>query len=231
MDVKAVLPAAFCAFALAACSNPDSESARLKATTQASYDFTTGKLAEITYDQNKNGKIDTWTRMNGAVPVSSRLDTNEDGKLDRWETYDAAGKLTRVDFERVPTPDAANPTPLYTGKPNATAFMAADGSIERVEYWELSPSGQRDVVLREFYNASKVMTRSEEDTDGDGLLDLFQTFADGVLRTSEFDETHPRDGKPDRRMTYSAEGVLILIETQPDGKSGYFKKRVPGSGN
>lgn len=226
--MKAALPAALCALALSACSRPDSEAARLKATTQASYDLTTGKLAEITYDQNKNGKIDTWTKMNGALPVSSRLDTNEDGKLDRWETYGPDGKLTQVDFERAPAPDPANPTRLYTGKPNATAFMAADGSIERVEYWELSAAGQRDVQVREFYNAAKILTRSEEDTDGDGMLDLFQTFADGALRTTEFDESKPRDGKPDRRMTYSADGALVLIETQPDGSGGYLTKRVPG---
>lgn len=210
----------------ASCSNPDEQ--RVKSTTQASYDLQTGKLAEITYDQNKNGRIDTWTKMNGSLPVSSRLDTNEDGKIDRWETYGPDGKLTKVDFERPPTPDAAHPTPIYTGQPNATAFIAADGSIERVEYFDLSPTGQREVTLREFYNAQKQLTRTEEDSDGDGLMDLFQTFVDGVLRTTEFDEKKPLDGKPDRRMTYSADGVLVLIETEPDGRGGYLTKKSPG---
>jgi hypothetical protein len=214
----------FVAASLVVACSDTSDAARLKATTQASYDLQTGKLAEITYDQNKNGKIDTWTKMNGALPVSSRLDTNEDGKLDRWETYGPDGKLTKVDFERAPTPDPANPTSLYIGKPNATAFMAADGSIERIEYFEVSATGLREVVLREFYSGAKVLTRTEEDTDGDGLLDIFQTFVDGVLRTTEFDEKKPRDGKPDRRMTYSAEGALVLVETEPDGAGGYLKR-------
>lgn len=215
---------------LAACSDPNGDKARVKATTQASYDYTTGKLSEITYDQNKNGRIDTWTKMNGSLAVSSRLDTNEDGKLDRWETYGPDGKLVTVDFERAPTPDPAHPTPIFTGQPNATAFIAADGSIERVEYFELSTSsvGQRDVVLREFYNAAKVLTRTEEDSDGDGRMDRFETFIEGGPTTVEFDEKKPLDGKPDRRMTYSADGVLVLIETEPDGNGAYLKKVTPG---
>jgi len=192
-----------------------------KAKTTASYDLKTGKLTEITYDQNKNGKIDTWTKMNGSLPLSSRLDTNEDGKLDRWETYGPDGKLTHVDFERAGS--------VFTGQPNASAFIAPDGSIERVEYFELSATGQRDVMLREFYTPAKVLLRTEEDSDGDGLMDLFQTFTDGVLRTSEFDEKKPLDGKPDRRMTYSAEGALVLIETEPNGSGGYFKRTSPGA--
>lgn len=213
--------------AAASCSN-DPAAARVKATTQVSYDLQTGKLAEITYDQNKNGRIDTWTKMNGSLPLSSRLDTNEDGKLDRWETYGPDGKLTKVDFERAPTPDLAHPTPIFAGQPNATAFIAADGSIDRVEYFEPSADGRREVMLREFYNPAKLLLRTEEDSDGDGLMDLFQSFADGVLRTTEFDEKKPLDGKPDRRMTYSADGVLVLIETEPDGRGGYVKKTVPG---
>lgn len=205
--------------AAASCSN-DPAAARVKATTQASYDLQTGKLAEITYDQNKNGRIDTWTRMNGSLPLSSRLDTNEDGKLDRWETYGPDGKLTKVDFERAGS--------VFTGQPNATAFIAADGSIERVEYFEPAADGKRDVMLREFYTPAKVLVRTEEDSDGDGLMDLFQSFAGGVLRTTEFDEKKPLDGKPDRRMTHSPGGGLLSIETEPDGKGGYLKKVIPG---
>jgi hypothetical protein len=217
------------ALSLAACTKVDENAARVKATTQASYDLTTGKLSEITYDKNKNGRIDTWTKMNGAVPVSSRIDTNEDGILDRWETYDAAGKLTQVDWERAPVPGPANPNPHYTGKPNATAYVGADGVVERIEYYETSDvTNQKDITRREFYNAAKQLTRAEEDTDGDGLMDRFETYVNGVLSTAEFDEKKPYDGKPDRRMTYSAEGVLLSIETEPDGKGGYLVKKVPG---
>jgi hypothetical protein len=213
--------------ASAACSDP--QAARVKSTTQASYDLTTGKLAEITYDQNKNGRIDTWTKMNGSVPVSSQLDTNEDGKIDRWETYGPDGKLVKVDWERAPVPGPANPVVAFTGTPNATAYIGADGAVEWIEYYETSGvTGQRDITRREFYTAAKVLTRAEEDTDGDGVIDRFETYVDGALRTVEFDEQKPYDGKPDRRLTYSPEGALVLIETEPDGRGGYLKQIVPG---
>lgn len=211
---------------LAACSDPDA--ARVKSTTQASYDLQTGKLSEITYDRNKNGRIDTWTKMDGSRPVSSRLDTNEDGQLDRWETYGPDGKLVQVDWERAPVPSATTANPQFTGQPNATARIAADGSTV-IEYYETSDvTGRRDITRREFYSAAQVMTRAEEDADGDGLMDRFETYADGVIRTVEFDEQKPYDGKPDRRLTYSPNGGIVLIETEPDGKGGYLKKVVPG---
>ena len=69
------------------CADPERE--RLKQTTKASYDQATGKLTELTYDANKNGRIDTWTEMDGTRPLRSRIDSNEDGRIDRWEYYDA----------------------------------------------------------------------------------------------------------------------------------------------
>ncbi len=68
------------------CADPERE--RLKHTTRASYDQTTGKLTELTYDANKNGRIDTWTEMDGTRPIRSRIDSDEDGRIDRWEYYD-----------------------------------------------------------------------------------------------------------------------------------------------
>ena len=91
-----------------ACSNPLPDPA--KQTTRPTYDKTTGKLTQLTYDRNKNGVIDTWTDMDGATPLRSRIDTNEDGKIDRWEYYDGAGQLLKVGFSRKDDgkPDAAN---------------------------------------------------------------------------------------------------------------------------
>ncbi len=50
------------------CADPERE--RLKATTRASYDKVTGKLTELTHDANKNGRIDTWTEMDGTAAVA-----------------------------------------------------------------------------------------------------------------------------------------------------------------
>jgi len=157
------------AVGVASCSNPERD--RVKATTQANYDRATGKLTEITYDKNKNGKIDTWTKMDGSRPISSEMDTDEDGKIDRWEVYGTDGKLVRVMWERPKPPAAANRA--MTGRPDAVAIIGPDGtSVERIEYAEVSElpemNGKETIVRREFYQGGHLV-RAEEDTLGRGL--------------------------------------------------------------
>ena len=93
----------------AACSDPTKSAS--KQTTKATYDQNTGRLKELTYDANKNGRIDTWTDMDGTRPLRARIDRNEDGKLDRWEYDDDKGQLVKVGFSR-----------SDDGKPDAWAF-------------------------------------------------------------------------------------------------------------
>jgi antitoxin component YwqK of YwqJK toxin-antitoxin module len=197
--------AAVCLVA-SACSDPAKE--QLRKTTIPTYDKGTGRLKELTFDQNKNGTIDTWTEMDAARPVLTRMDRNEDGKLDRWEYYDQAGKLEKVGFSR-----------KDDGKPDAWAFAGADGSVERIEI--SSAADVRKIDRWEHYEGGGLV-RAEEDTDGDGALDKWETYEAGAVRTAAFDETH--DGKPDRRLTYS-HGALALIETEPDG-AGNFTRRT-----
>lgn len=218
-------PLPLCLFAsltLVSCSDPDRD--RVKATTQANYDRTTGKLTEITYDKNKNGKIDTWVKMDGNRPVSAEIDTDEDGKLDRWEEYGPDGRLAIARWERPKPPNAKDKT--MKGKPDAVAYMGPDGLPERIEYSEVSEmTNKESVVRREFYKGTALL-RAEEDTLGQGYMDRFETHLPDGSITVEFDET--ADGKPDRRLTYSAAGALVLTETDPDGNGGYLKKVVPG---
>ena len=208
-----LLPAVF----LAACSNPDAR--RLKETTKPTYDHA-GKLIQLTYDRNKNGRIDTWTDMDGTRPIQSRVDLDEDGKIDRWEYYDAAGKLAKVGFSR------AN-----TGKPDAWAYASADGKIARVEI--SSKSDEHRIDRWEYYDASLAaangdatgaLVRAEEDTNGDGKVDKWETYDHGELATVAFDEDF--DGRPDRRLTYK-DGRLVLIESNADGSGTYrIRKQV-----
>jgi len=208
--VHAVRPAvAVALLACAACSDPERE--RLKATTKASYDERTGRLKELTSDANGNGRIDTWTEMDGSRPVRSRIDRNEDGRLDRWEYYDAAGKLVKVGFSR-----------RDDGKPDAWAEPGADGRISRVL---VSSTGNEAKIDRwETFSAAApdTLEAAEEDTNADGRADKWETFSGGQLQTAAFDEN--ADGRPDRRLTYRA-GTLVLIESEPDA-SGQFTRRV-----
>jgi hypothetical protein len=200
-----------------ACSDPERE--RLKATTKASYDKTSGRLRELTFDGNKNGRVDTWTDMDGNRPLRSRIDSNEDGRVDRWEYYDKAGQLAKVGFSR-----------KSDGKPDAWAFSTKEGRIERIE---VSSSGEEARVDRwEFYDVSGPpgpdgtgpLLRVEEDTNRDGKQDKWERFENGVVRVAEFDQDY--DGRPDRRLTYR-DAELVLIETLPDAAGNYTKRIEP----
>lgn len=196
----------------AACHDPERE--RIRATSQGKYDPKTGRLVEITYDKNKNGVIDTWVSMDGIRPVSARIDSDEDGKMDRWEYYDASGKLIRVGESRA-----------KSGRPDLWAYLAADGKPERIEFLEVSNVTNREgIVRREIYQGG-AKVRGEEDTDGDGVMDRWETFEGGRLKTVEFDDSKKRDGKPTQRFTYDNAGGLVSIETGPDGNGGYRQKR------
>lgn len=77
---RAIAVAMFAA-ALATCGRKSSGGAEIV----ASYDPKTGRLSKLSADLNKNGKIDTWTYMDGAKTIRTEQDQNEDGKIDRWE--------------------------------------------------------------------------------------------------------------------------------------------------
>jgi len=190
----------------AACSDPEKE--RLKNTTIPTYDKTTGRLIEITYDRNKNGKIDTWTEMQGAKPLRSRIDLDEDGKIDRWEHYDDKGSLTKVGFSR-----------KQDGHEDAWAYSGPDGKVARVE--TSSTGDEHKIDRREFYEGDG-LARAEEDTDVNGKVDRWETYDSGALKTAAMDEDG--DGIPDRRFTYAG-GTLVLIESVPDA-SGTFTRQV-----
>jgi hypothetical protein len=190
---------------LAGCSDPATE--ELRRTTVPTYDKSTGRLKQLTYDYNKNGTIDTWTDMDGAKPVFTRQDRNEDGRIDRWEYYDADAKLVKVGFSR-----------RDDGTPDAWAYSGADGSVARIEI--SFTADEKKIGRREFYKAN-LLERSEEDTNGDGRPDKWETYVDGGVKTAAFDDNG--DGQPDRRFTY--EGAdLAFIESEPDGGGAFRKK-------
>lgn len=197
-----------------ACVDADKE--RLKRTTVPTYDATTGKLKELTYDANRDGRVDTWTSMDGTKPLLSRIDRNEDGKIDRWEYYDDAGALVKVGFSR-----------KDDGQVDAWAFSGSTGQVERVEFSSTGSDARID--RREYYvsnhsdaAAQPALARAEVDADNDGRIDRWETYEDGAVRTISYDQNG--DGRPDQRLTY-ARAALILIESNPDGSGGFATRR------
>ena len=180
------------------------------------YDKTTGKLTQLSYDSDHDGRADTWTEMDGTRPLRSRIDRNGDGKVDRWEEYDDNGTLVKVGFSR-----------KDDGRPDAWVSASDKNGIQRVD---MSSTGdERRIDRWEYYDTSHagahgqgVLVRVEEDTVGDGNVHKWEAYRDGALETVAFDEDG--DGQPDRRLTYRGT-ALALIESQPDA-SGRFTKRT-----
>ena len=73
------------------------------------------------------------------------------------------------------------------------------------------------VDRREFFKGD-VMTRAEEDTNGDGRIDRWDRYEGGVLRDASFDTSFAL-GRPDRRLVYDAQGKFVAVEedTERDG--------------
>src|ERR687888_407540 len=83
--------------ALAGCGGADSPAAKRL---EPVYDQATGKLQLLRYDANGDGKIDTWSYMDGAVIVRIEIDSDGDGTVDRWEHYGADHRLEKVGTSR-----------------------------------------------------------------------------------------------------------------------------------
>lgn len=199
---------------MAACGAPATED--IAATVLPTYDRASGKLKELAYDSNGNGRPDTWTEMDGSTPLRSRIDGNEDGRIDRWEQYDGEGRLIKVGFSR-----------SDNGKADAWAFSGPDGKIQRIEL--SSSADERKIDRWEFFDGSQsgpdgrgALVRAEEDTTRDGKPDKWETYEHAAIETVAFDEDG--NGRPDRRLTYAAAG-LLAIESNPDA-SGRYTRRV-----
>ena len=175
---------------------------------QPVYDQLTGRLKQLNYDSKNSGKFDTVSYMDGARVLRIEIDTDGDGKVDRWEYYGADQKLTKVGFSR------AN-----DGKEDAWSYAGTDGKIERIEI-----SARRDgKISRTEHYEQDLPVRAEEDSDGDGVIDKWETFDSGRLTSVAFDTAHR--GSPDRRLTYAADGT-VHVEVDPHG-DGQWTPRKP----
>jgi hypothetical protein len=56
------------------------------ATLKPEYDRA-GKLTRLEYDEDGDGKVDTWGYMDGARVIRVETDENRDGTVDRWEFH------------------------------------------------------------------------------------------------------------------------------------------------
>jgi hypothetical protein len=189
LTLLAVLP--FCSVG---CHSP-SVAQTAQTDVQAVYDKQSGRLRQLTYDSNKNGKTDGIGYMDGTRILRIELDKDEDGKVERWEYYGADQKLEKVGIS------GAN-----DGAVDHWAYRAADGTLLKME---ISTKRNGKVQRTEVYEKD-ALVRVEEDTDENGVVDKWETYSGGTLTSVAFDTEGK--GLPVKRLVYSRDGV-IRIET------------------
>jgi hypothetical protein len=161
------------------------------------YDSKTGRLQLLEFDSNGNGRVDTWSYMDGQRVVRIEIDQNEDGKVDRWEYYDEQKHLTKIGSSRGDT-----------GKADAWSYVGADGTVATVEL-----AGKDGKIARTEHYEHEQLVSAEEDTDGDGQIDKWETYGGGRLLTVSFDTRHR--GAPERRLVYAADGSARVESIAP----------------
>lgn len=193
--------AAILSFALISCNRQPSSTAGNGGHLEPVYDKDSGRLSLLKYDSDGDGKIDTWSYMDGPRVVRIEIDKDEDGKIDRWEYYDDQHHLTKVGSSR------AN-----DGVEDSWSYPAADGSIERVE---ISTARDGKVTRIEFYEKGQLV-RAEEDTNGDGKPDKWEAYDGKRLASVAYDVNHV--GRPERRLVYAADGSVRVEVAGADGQ-------------
>ena len=140
----------------------------------------------MTVDTRKDGKPDITSYMDGNKFLRIEIDQDEDGRVDRWEYYGPDQKLEKVGLSR-----------SNDGKQDVWAFQDPSGTLGKVQI-----STRRDGTPNrtEFYR-DRDLVRAEEDTDGDGRTDRWETYANGALVTLSLDLT--KSGKPTTTIDYS----------------------------
>jgi len=182
---------------------------------QAKYDATSGHLRELAFDATHSGRNNAIGFMDGTQIQRIEVDEDGDGQVDRWEFYDARRHLERVGISR-----------HHNGSIDAMAFYGEHGDLERIE---VSTRADHLFDRIEFYQFES-LRRVEEDTNGDGRVDKWETYAvdshhaagdTPTILTAVFDDVFR--GTPTRRLVYRPDGTVLRVEQDIDG-DGNFKE-------
>ena len=156
------------------------------------------------YDSDGDGRFDTFTYMDGATVLRIEIDKDADGRIDRWEYYGPGKVLERVGISR-----AGN------GVEDTWQYFDPSGAITRVEI--ASTRGKNGPLINRIeYYEHGMLTRAEEDTDHDGVIDKWETYTGDHLAAVAFDDLH--HGAPTRKLVYSADGSVRVEVDQFSAK-------------
>jgi hypothetical protein len=134
------------------------------------YDRISGALQLLKMDANANGRIDTWSYMDGARIVRIEVDENEDGMIDRWEHYDSNRQLSRVGISRLNDGKAAR-TEYYDQGVMVGADEDSDGD-GTLDKWETYDAGRLAAVAFDTSRGGRPDRRLIYGADGSTRLEI-----------------------------------------------------------
>lgn len=144
------------------------------------YSKETGRLTQLAYDSDSNGKHDMWAYMDGASLIRLEADENEDGKIDRWEYYPPGASASLKQ-----PPERIERATRFDGRVSRREFFEG-GEIARIEE---DTDGNGAIDKWETYTAG-VLTLLALDTSGRGKPDRRLIYGgDGALERIEVDPT------------------------------------------
>lgn len=181
---------------------------------RAEYDAETGRLRKLAFDATGGGKNNAVGYLEGSRMRRIELDLDANGAIDRWDFYGADGKLEKVGLSQ-----------RNDGRMDAEAFYTPEGALRLMRV-----STRRDGTFdRTEHYENNVLIRSEDDTNGDGKPDKWDTYRPDadlppsvrpyVVTSTALDETGR--GTPSRRFFYGPGGGVERVEVDPDG-DGHF---------
>jgi hypothetical protein len=176
------------------------------------YDMQTGRLIQLSADQDGDGRIDQWTYLDGTRPLRGEKDSDADGRIDLWEYFDSQAALVMVGSSS--RSDGIEDTWTWVARANG------EGRVD------LSTRRDRHIDRREYY-LDTTLARAELDTNGDGRVDRWDRYQSNVLREVQFDTSFTAV-RPDRRLLYDAQGRFTGAEADDD-RDGQFERLVPGA--
>jgi len=175
------------------------------------YDTFSGHLVQLSADQDRDGRLDQWTYLDGNRVYRGEADADGDGRIDRWEYFDAKSQLVMV-----------GTSSRNDGIEDTWTMVAPTNGEGRVD---ISVARDRHIDRHEYY-VDHALVRVELDTNGDGRVDRWDRYENGVLREVQFD-TSFNAARPDRRLLYDAQGRFAGAESDDD-RDGRFERAASG---
>ena len=136
------------------------------------YDAGTGRLKLLKFDSNGDGKIDTWSYMDGNRVLRIEIDTDGNGTIDRWEYYGPNQQLERVALS-MKGDGTQTRMEYYAGGAIVRAEEDTDGD-GKVDKWETYEAGRLQTVAYDSAHRGTPDRRLVYERDGSARLEVDQ---------------------------------------------------------